>query len=56
MRTTATHSFYPTPAFPVILPNHGAEEAQRLMRWIQEAKYFDEQTKVLSLHATLYNA
>mmetsp|Transcript_9536 Transcript_9536/g.33511 ORF Transcript_9536/g.33511 Transcript_9536/m.33511 type:complete len:678 (-) Transcript_9536:100-2133(-) len=46
---------FPPPAFGVIMPNSGYEEAQAIVRDLAVGNYIDEQTRVVTVDFTLLN-
>ena len=45
----------PAPAFSVVLPNKGLEEAQRILKYLDASKYIDQHTKAVFVDLAVYN-
>ena len=45
----------PAPAFSVVLPNKGLEEAQRMLKYLDASKYIDQGTKAVFVDLSVYN-
>ena len=51
----ASYRIMPAPAFSVVLPNKGLEEAQRMLKYLDASKYIDQHTKAVFVDLAVYN-